>query len=140
MFATSLWFLMQETGTRATQPDYFVPVALALFVLGGIAWLIAAVLGFGRARALGAPARWFALSAACLLLYHLHFLLIGIIGVIEFNRQREDYGRMLSVGAFFNLFVVLGAICAIMGFIKMKSPAPVARATAQDGPLDINTE
>jgi hypothetical protein len=120
MIATALWLLAQ-TETRATQPAYFVPVVLTLFVLGVLAWLVAAVLGFGRARSFGAPARWFALSAACLTLYHLHFLLIGIIGAIGISRRQTDYGTMLNVGAFYNLFVVLGAICAIIGFLKMRT-------------------
>jgi hypothetical protein len=28
----------------------------------------------------------------------------------------------LGVGAFFNLFVVLAAVCAIMGFVRMTNP------------------
>jgi hypothetical protein len=29
---------------------------------------------------------------------------------------------VLNLGAFFNLFVVIGSICAIMGFIKLTNP------------------
>jgi hypothetical protein len=123
MTATHLALVLQETGTRATQPDFFVPVFLSLFVLGALGWLIAAVVGFGRARSFGTSARWFALSAVCLLIYHLHLLLIGIIGAVEIKRGSQDYGSMLSVGAFFNLFLVLGAVCAIIGFLKLKSPS-----------------
>jgi uncharacterized membrane protein YhdT len=124
MIATSLWLLAQ-TETHASQPGYFAPIALTLLILGGVAWLIAAVLGFGRARSFGAPARWFALAAVCVIIYHLQFLLLGIIAVMEFRRNNNDYGMMLNVGTFFNLFIVLGAFCAIAGFMKMK-PAPAA--------------
>jgi hypothetical protein len=132
MIATSLLLMFQESGTRATQPNYFVPVALTLFVVGAIVWLIAAVMGFGRARLIGASARWFALSAVCLLLYHLHFLVIGIIGAVAFKQGQEDFGSMLNVGAFFNMFVVLGGFCAMLGFMKMKpppAPAPPPAST-----------
>jgi len=33
-----------------------------------------------------------------------------------------DLTAALGVGAFFNLFVVLGAVCSIIGFIRMTSP------------------
>ena len=119
----SLFFLAQ-TETHATQPGYFAPVALTLLIVGGLAWLIAAVFGYGRARTVGPAANWFARAAVCLLIYHLQFLLLGIIAVIEFRRNNSDYGMMLNFGAFFNLFIMLGALCAIIGFLRMKAAVP----------------
>ncbi len=131
MIATSLWLLAQ-TQTQATQPGYFIPVFVTLFVISLVVWLIAAVLGFGRARSYGAPARWFALSALCLILYHLHLLLLGIIGAVGINRREKDYGMMLNVGAFFNLFILIGAICAIIGFTKMKTATPEIKTASAE--------
>ena len=122
----ALLMLFAQTETHATQPSYFNKVAFTLFAAGLIAWLVASVLGFGRARKLGPAARWFARSAVCVLLYHFHLLLLGIVGVVAFRRGQTDYGMMLSVGAFFNLFIVLGAFCAIIGFVRLKSTTPVA--------------
>ncbi len=117
MLIASLLMLAQVE-TRATQPTFFIPVMLVLLIGGGLGWLIAAVLGFSRARAFGPAIRWFALSAVCLVIFHLHFLLLGILAAFG-ARNDNDFGSVLSVGAFFNLFVVLGAICSIMGFVKL---------------------
>ncbi len=117
LFASLLAF--QEQADQAYRaPNYFVPVALVLLSLGALGWLVAAVLGFTRARAFGAPARWFALASVCLIVYHLQWVLlaVGIIG------QGTDL--VLSVGAFFNLFVVLAAVCAIIGFMRFTNPRP----------------
>jgi hypothetical protein len=114
MLLASLMLLMQ-TETRATQPTFFLPVVLILLVAGVLAWLIAAVLGFQRARAFGPSTRWFALCAVCLIIYHLQFLLLAFA-------VYGDADTALNVGAFFNLFVVLGAVCAIMGFVKLTDP------------------
>src|ERR1041385_7129557 len=54
-----LIMLFQQPQLRATQPTYFFPVAVLLLVAGGVAWLIAAVLGFARSPAFGPSARWF---------------------------------------------------------------------------------
>jgi len=107
---------------RATQPTYFLIVTLSLLIAGGIAWLIAAVLGFARSPAFGPSARWFSYAAVCLIIYHLHFLLFGIFVVLGTSQNPMDMTTALGVGAFFNLFVVLGAICAIMGFVRMTNP------------------
>lgn len=114
MLPASLLMLAQAE-TRATPPSFFLPVVLILLVAGVLGWLIAAVLGFQRARAFGPSTRWFAFSAVCLLIYHLQFLLLAFAVYGD-----PDVG--LSVGAFFNLFVVLAAICAIMGFVKLTNP------------------
>jgi hypothetical protein len=93
-----------------------------LLIAGGVAWLIAAVLGFARSPAFGPSARWFSYAAVCLIIYHLHFLLFGVFVFLGMSGESADLSAALGVGAFFNLFVVLGAICAIMGFVRMTSP------------------
>jgi succinate-acetate transporter protein len=120
MFLPLLALFLQ--GLRATQPIYFVPVTTLLLLAGGIAWLIAAVLGFARAPAFGPSARWFSYAAVCLVIYHLHFLLFGVVAFVGLTQNTADLGAAMGVGAFFNLFVVLGAICAIMGFVRLTSP------------------
>lgn len=95
----------------------FVWIVTGLLALGGLGWLMAAALGFARARAYGEPARWFAVSAVCLLLYHVQWLVFAIYGFKERNM-----GNVFTVGAFFNLFIVLGAVCAIVGFSRMNAP------------------
>src|SRR4051794_17592017 len=103
---------------RATQPTYFVFVTLALLILGGVAWLVAAVLGFARSPAFGPSARWFTYAAVCLIIYHLHFLLFGVFAFMGMSQNPADLSAALGIGAFFNLFVVLGAVCAVMGFVR----------------------
>jgi hypothetical protein len=104
---------------KATQPSYFFIVTLLLLVAGGVAWLIAAVLGFARSPAFGPPARWFSYAAVCMIIYHLHFLIFGAFAFIAMTQTPVDLSTSLGVGAFFNLFVVLAAFCAIMGFVRM---------------------
>ncbi len=117
-----LIMLLQQPQLRATQPNYFFPVVVLLLVAGGIGWLIAAVLGFARSPAFGPSARWFSYAAVCLIIYHLHFLLFGVFAVLGISQNSVDLSMALGVGAFFNLFVVLGSICAIMGFVRLTSP------------------
>ena len=112
-------FLMQA-GVTAKQPAYFAAVLIGSLVVGGIGWLIAAVLGFARARAFGASTRWFSFAAVCLLIYHIQFVLLGFIAVM--GAQQNDFDSVLGFGAFFNVFVVAGAFCAIMGFVRLTNP------------------
>jgi len=114
-----LAFLIQQD-VRATQPSYFFWVAIASLVTGGVGWLIAAVLGFARARAFGASTRWFSFAAVCLLLYHVQFVLLGFLTYL--GAQQNNFDLVLDFGAFFNVFVVLGAVCAIMGFVRLTNP------------------
>jgi hypothetical protein len=116
MLLASLWMLAQ-TETRANEPSFFKPIFLILLVAGALGWLIAMVLGFQRARAFGPSAKWFTYAALCLLLYHLQFVLLALFIVIQNNTD-----MVLNLGAFFNLFVVLAAGCAIMGFVKLTNP------------------
>jgi hypothetical protein len=108
--------LLFQTPTTFQQPSYFIPVFVGMFLAGAIAWLVAAVLGFARARAFGPSARWFSFAAVCLLLFHLQFLAAGF-GVLT-----NDNNLVFSILSFFNLFILLAAVCAIMGFIRLTSP------------------
>jgi hypothetical protein len=110
----------QEITTR------FVWIVTGLLGLGGLGWLMAAALGFARARAFGEPARWFAVSAVCLLLYHVQWLVFAVYGFKERNAA-----NVFTMGAFFNLFIVLGAVCSIVGFTRMTS-GPRAEPPAQE--------
>ncbi|MBV9958475.1 MAG: hypothetical protein JO360_08645 [Acidobacteria bacterium] len=113
---------------QVTLPSYFVPIFFVLLIAGLLGCLVAAVLGFGRARAHGPHARWFALSAVCLLIYHLHFLATGFAGL------KGDAGLAFPLVTTLNLFIVLAALCAIIGFIKMKSVSPAIE------PEDLTTD
>jgi hypothetical protein len=108
--------MLAQVETTFNKPSYFIPVFLGMFLVGAVAWLIAAVLGFARAKAFGPSARWFSFAAVCLLLFHIQFIAVGF-GVVT-----NDTGLAFSILTFFNLFIILGAVCAIMGFIKMTSP------------------
>ena len=112
--------LLLQTGVSAKQPAYFFLVAVASLIVGGLGWLIAAVLGFARARAFGASTRWFSFAAVCLLIYHIQFVLLGFVTAM--GAQQNDFDSVLAFGAFFNVFVILGAICAIMGFVRLTNP------------------
>jgi hypothetical protein len=107
---------------RATQPGYFAVVILVLLIAGTVGWLVAAVLGFARSSAFGPSARWFSYAAVCLIIYHLQFALFGAFVFMGASQNSRDMTTALGIGSFFNLFVVLGAICAIMGFVKMTNP------------------
>jgi uncharacterized membrane protein YhdT len=121
MLIVPLLILLQAE-TRATQPGYFAPVALFLLIAGLVGWLVAAVLGFARAPAFGASARWFSLAAVCLIIYHLQWILLGIVALLSVSQGDADLRAMLSVGAFWNLFIVLASVCAVMGFVRLTSP------------------
>jgi hypothetical protein len=107
--------LAQADAPRVTQPTYFLPVVVFLLFAGLIGWIIATVLGFARARAFGPATRWFALASACMIIFHLQFILLALGFILE-NPELT-----LAIGAFFNLFAVLAAICAIIGFIRLTS-------------------
>jgi hypothetical protein len=108
--------VLAQVETTFREPSYFAPVMLGMLVLGAVAWLIAAVLGFARARAFGPSARWFSLSAVCLILFHVQFIVLGL-GVLT-----KDSSLIFGILSFFNFFILVGAVCAIMGFIRLTSP------------------
>lgn len=113
MFPASVFALQAQADQAFRAPSYFTTVVLLLLVGGALAWLVAAVLGFTRARVYGSAARWFALAAVCMLLFHLHIILVG------FAMAQRSSESVLSLGAFFNLFVLLAAVCAIIGFTRL---------------------
>jgi hypothetical protein len=108
--------MLAQVETSFHEPSYFAPVMLGMLALGAVAWLIAAVLGFARSRAFGPSARWFSFAAVCLILFHLQFIGLG------FGMLTKDNNLIFNILTFFNFFVVLAAICAIMGFIRLTSP------------------
>src|SRR5947209_16259332 len=115
MLLTFTYALAQAETT--SMPAYFPWIAFGLLGIGGLGWLIAAVLGFARARVFGESPRWFAVSAVCLLLYHLQWFVFAVYGINERNAE-----NVVGMAAFFNLFVALGAVCAIVGFMRLTNP------------------
>ncbi len=115
MFMAAIVMLAQVE-TSFHEPSYFAPVMLGMLALGAVAWLIAAVLGFARARAFGPSARWFSFAAVCLILFHLQFIALG------FGMLTKDNNLVFSILTFFNFFVLVAAVCAIMGFIRLTNP------------------
>ncbi|MCA1817666.1 MAG: hypothetical protein LC746_14965 [Acidobacteria bacterium] len=115
----TLALTLAQTETPQIQSTSLVVTIVALLGAGLAGWLVATVLGFSRARAFGPSTRWFALSALCLLIYHIQFVAFGLLGMTE-----TDMAKLLSFGAFFNLFVFLGSICAIIGFVRLTNPRP----------------
>lgn len=109
----ALILMFAQVETRYNQPAYFVPVVVLMLAAGLVLWLVAAVLGFARARAFGPSTRWFAIAAVCMIIYHLQFLLLAVGFILE------NPSLTLVVFAFFNLFAVVAAICAIMGFVRL---------------------
>ena len=106
--------MLAQVETQYNAPGYFQIVFLALLALGVVGWLVAAVLGFARARAFGPATRWFAFAAICLIIYHLQWVMLAFALV-------NSPDLVLAIGAFLNLFVVLGAVCAIIGFVRLTS-------------------
>ncbi|MDT7541857.1 MAG: hypothetical protein QOE33_1761 [Acidobacteriota bacterium] len=99
--------LMQSTALFLT--------IVVLIAAGLVGWLVATVIGFARAR-FNTSARWLALSSLCLLIYHLQWIAFGLFG-----RNETDPARVLRFGSFFNLFVFLGSIFAIIGFLRLNN-------------------
>lgn len=117
MFMTGLLALAQIEAGSGGLPAYFTLVFVGLVLVGALAWLVAAVLGFSRARAFGPAVRWFAFAAVCLLIYHLQWL------VAAFALSQNDLPLALGIVSFLNLFIVLGAVCAVIGFLRLTSPS-----------------
>lgn len=105
--------LAQSEASVYNLPSYFTPLFIALLVGGALGWLVAAVLGFARARAFGASTRWFSLAALNLLVYHIQW------AVLVFTITLNDSKLVFIVLATLNLFVVLGAVCTIIGFVRL---------------------
>jgi hypothetical protein len=112
----ALMIMLAQTETTFREPSYFAPTIMATFLVGAIASLVAAVLGFARAKAFGASTRWFSFAAVCLILFHVQFLALGF-GVLT-----KDNSLVFTILTFFNLFILLAAFCPTMGFIRLTSP------------------
>lgn len=108
--------MLAQAETTFREPAYFAPAIIGMFLLGAVLSLVAAVLGFARARAFGPFARWFSFSAVCLLLFHIQFLVLGF-GVLT-----KDSSLVFGILTFFNFFILLAAVCAVIGFIRLTSP------------------
>jgi hypothetical protein len=115
MLASPL-ILAQNEATVYNLPSYFIWVFGLLLAAGGLGWLVATVLGFARARAFGLSTRWFAFGAACMILYHVHWL------ALVFSINSQNGSIIFPILASLNLFVVLGAICNIIGFARLNHP------------------
>ncbi|MFN2454148.1 MAG: hypothetical protein ABR577_07995 [Pyrinomonadaceae bacterium] len=100
-------------GQVYTPPAYFGLPLIILLLGGAIGSLVAAVLGFSRARAYGVSTRWFALAFVCLFIYHLQW------AVAVFALVQNDSSLAFSVFSFINLFVMLAVICGIVGFVRL---------------------
>ena len=72
--------------------------------------------GFARAKAFGPSARWFSFGAVSLILFHLQFIALG------FGLLTKDNSLVFGLLTFFNIFVIIAAFCAIMGFIRLTNP------------------
>lgn len=112
----ALTIILWQTETTFREPGYFASTIMALFLVGAVASLVAAVLGFARARAFGPSARWFSFAAVCLILFHVQFLALGF-GVLT-----KDNSLVFTILTFFNFFILLAAVCMAMGFIRLTSP------------------
>ncbi len=117
MLMTILLAQAQLEAGNPTLPAYFTLIFVGLVVAGALGWLAATVLGFSRGRAFGPAIRWFAFAAVCLLIYHLQWL------VAAFALSRNDWQMALGIVAFLNLFIVIGAICAVLGFLRLTKPS-----------------
>ncbi|MFN2482702.1 MAG: hypothetical protein ABR554_14700, partial [Pyrinomonadaceae bacterium] len=90
--------LAQADAQPMIESTALVAVIVVLLAAGLVGWLAATVLGFTRARTTPA-ARWLALSALCMVIYHLHFIAFALLGTVE-----KDVTKLLRFGSFFNLF------------------------------------
>lgn len=114
ILATLIMLAQSESTVRV--PSYFYPAIMGMFLLGIVMALVAAVLGFARTGAFGASARWFSFAAVSLILFHVQFLVLG------FGFISDDSSLVFGVLTFFNGFVLISAICMVMGFVRLTSP------------------
>ena len=51
------------------------------------------------------------------------WLVAAVLGFVAIlGAQQNDFDAVLDFGAFLNIFVVIGAICSIMGFVRLTNP------------------
>ena len=115
---SSVSFLLAQQANTFNKPGYFEMVVSALLLLGALSWLVASALGFSRVQGFGAAARWFALSAVCIVLYHIHLIFVALSAAMF----PGDPDMPLRIGAFFNVFVLLGGVCMIVGLTRLTDP------------------
>jgi hypothetical protein len=108
--------MLAQTETTVRVPGYFPVAIMGLFLLGTVVSVVAAVLGFARARAFGPSARWFSFASVCLILFHIQFLVLG------FGFISDDIGLVFGILTFFNAFILLAGICMVLGFVRLTSP------------------
>ncbi len=113
ILATLIMLAQSESTVRI--PSYFYPAIMGMFLLGIIMALVAAVLGFARAGAFGPSARWFSFAAVSLILFHIQFLFLG------FGFISDDSNLVFGILTFFNAFVLIAAVCMVMGFVRLTS-------------------
>lgn len=114
ILATLTMLAQQESVVRV--PSYFYPAIMGMFLLGIVMALVAAVLGFARAGAFGPSARWFSFAAVSLILFHVQFLILG------FGFISDDSNLVFGILTFFNIFVLISAVCMVMGFVRLTNP------------------
>jgi len=114
MILPTLIMLAQSESTVRI-PSYFYPAIMGMFLLGIVMALVAAVLGFARAGAFGPSARWFSFAAVSLILFHIQFLFLG------FGFISDDSNLVFGILTFFNAFVLISAVCMVMGFVRLTS-------------------
>ncbi|MEP6920087.1 MAG: hypothetical protein ABI967_03100 [bacterium] len=107
---------ISQVETAFREPTYFAPMMLTMLGLGAVLWLVAAVLGFARAKAFGPSARWFTFAAVSLILFHLQFIALG------FGLLTKDNSIVFGLLTFFDIFVIIAGCCAIMGFVRLTNP------------------
>jgi hypothetical protein len=112
----ALMIILAQTETTFREPAYFAPTIMATFLVGAVTSLVAAVLGFARSKAFGPATRWFSFAAVCLILFHVQFLALGF-GVLT-----KDNSLVFTILTFFNFFILLAAVCLVIGFIRLTSP------------------
>lgn len=119
--------LAQSAGQESSVvlPSYFLPVFFVLMIAGALASLVAAVVGFGRAKTAGPHARWFALAAACLFVFHLQLIAMGFASI------KGNAAVAFPLVTAMNLFILLAAICLVIGFRHVK------QTVLQDEPIVV---
>ena len=121
MIGLNILMTFVQADTESAQvllPSYFVPIFFVLLVAGLLGGLVAAVLGFGRARAHGGSGKWFAVAAVCLVIYHVQLIVMGVAAL------KANASIAFPLITSLNLFVFLAAVCIILGFFRMK-PATI---------------
>lgn len=107
--------LFQESTNIYQQPSYFAPLFIAIWLIGLVLCLGAAVVGF---KTIDKTAHWFKLAALCLLLYFLQWF------IFIFAIAKQSMGLIWGLMVFFHIPLVLAAACLLIGLMKLK-PAVV---------------